>query len=159
MSGLFLNLDAGPYGFPIVLQKRPSDVLLNPYGTVFGSAAYAPEYAASKAFDGNSATSFATLDVSNGYIGMDLGAVRTITQIRVMGRAGFENRSSGGQVRSGNSADLSGFTVRASNPASWPTNPSFHTFGFPGGFSARYVWLYGGIEAGNPAEIEIYGTP
>ena len=122
-----------------------------------GSYSAASTYA--QVFDGNLTTFFDPANASlTNYVGLDLLAVQTITQLKFAPRSGFAYRMVGGQFQASNSLNFSSgvvtlYTVTTA-PAAGLTTVSVSVAG-----TYRYVRYTGGTQWVNIAEMEIDGVP
>ena len=128
-------------------------------GTPMGSAPWRGLAAGDKnaAFDGTTATAFDS-EASFIYVGLDLGAQKTIDRLRYFPRVSLAFRMNGGRIRGANSADLSDavtlHTITSNPPeGTWqdvtlPVSPATY----------RYIFFTtDGGGYGNVAELEFFG--
>lgn len=161
---VFFTTGADGYGNVAELEfygrAGPPPVASDPQlaGTAIGSSPWHGIAAGDKAsaFDGNTGTAFDSEDPFI-YVGLDLGAAKTISRIRFYPRAGFAYRMSGARIRGANAADLSDavtlYTVPAVPEGAWQdvTLPAT---------TAGYRFVFFTTDAsgyGNVAELQFFG--
>jgi hypothetical protein len=162
---VFFTTDAGGYGNVAELEfygrtgtpPASGDPRLS--GTIIGSSPWHGFTAGDKfkAFDGDTNTTFDSEDPFI-FVGLDFGAVQTITRIRYFPRNGFAYRMNGARIRGANSPDFSDavtlYTITSAPPeGAWQ---DVTLAASAGGY--RYVFFTTDANGyGNVAELEFFG--
>ncbi|MBX9624222.1 MAG: discoidin domain-containing protein, partial [Gemmataceae bacterium] len=111
-----------------------------------------------KAFDGNLATYFDAPAAAGGWVGLDLGAARAISQIRFAPRAYASVRMVGGVFQASNTADFSSGVVTLHTVGAAPVEGARTAVAVAPAGQYRYVrYLAPALSWGNIAEFEVYG--
>jgi fibronectin type 3 domain-containing protein len=110
--------------------------------------------------DGNFNTFYDAPDGSlTQWVGLDMGAARTITQIQYAPRAGYEWRMVGAQFQVSNTADFSAGVVTLFTITTAPIAGQFTAVQVNPGAAYRYVRYIGGTGWVNISEMEVDGLP
>ncbi|WP_425614097.1 DUF1592 domain-containing protein [Anatilimnocola sp. NA78] len=110
-----------------------------------------------KVFDGDLTTQLDGPNANSYWIGLDLGSVKPIQQLRFAGRIGYEQRLVGGKFQASSTADFSDdivdlFTVETAPPRGWVKHD------LPNAVERRYVrYVPPKNSFGNIAEFEVRG--
>ena len=129
-------------------------------GTAIGTAGATAATAREKAFDGNLGTSFAAPDAakSGAWVGLDLGAATSITELRFAPAAGAAARMVGGVFQVSNTADFSVGVVDVYKVTAAPPDGKLTAVAVTPPVGYRYIrYLAPANSWGNIAEFEVYG--
>lgn len=110
-----------------------------------------------KAFDGDAKTYFAAPTTAAVWVGLDLGAATSLTQVRFAPRAGYGAGMVGGVFQASNTADFSSGVVDLYKVKAAPPDGTTTAAVAPPG-TYRYVRYLAPVgSAGNLAEFEVFG--
>jgi hypothetical protein len=110
-----------------------------------------------KVFDGNLSSHFDAPSANGAWVGLDLGASRTITQVKFAPRTSFASRMVGGKFQVSNSASFTSATT-IHTIGSVPATGSLTTQSVTVSGTWRYVrYLSPDGSYGNIAEMEVHG--
>ena len=151
------NLDA----FRINAVSTPTPTTTRLAGTTYGTAGSYNNAGntIAKATDGNLATFFDAPTASGAAVGIDLGAAKTVTQIKFAPRSGYGSRMVGGVFQASNSQNFTSGVVTAYTVGLAPANGSLTTV-TPSTATAYRYWRYVGPANGycDVAEFQLYGA-
>ena len=127
-------------------------------GTAIGSPAYSSDYAIANAMDGDPATAYAGADASGAWIGVDLGAVCTVSQVQIYPRAGYEGALAGVSIDT--SADGVTWTPTGSMTPASIVGGAYRAANLSPAVQTRYLRMVGndGSRA-TVADLRFLGTP
>ncbi len=111
-----------------------------------------------KATDGSTATFYDGLVADGNWVGLDLGAATSISQIRFAPRSGFTSRMVGGSFQVSTTADFSAGVTTVYTIAAPPAAGVLTTATLAGPVTARYVrYLSPAGSFGDVAEFQAFG--
>ncbi len=114
---------------------------------------------AAKAFDGDGNTFF-DAPAGTAWVGLDLGAARSVTQVQLVPRAGYAGRMVGGTFQASNTADFSSGVTTLYTVKAVPAAGRFTAAAVTAAGSFRYVrYLSPAGGHGNVAELAFAGRP
>ncbi len=106
-------------------------------GTAFSSTPYSSNTAANTQ-DGNFTTAFGSADGNNGYVGIDMGTAKTITNIAIAPETGSAGRVNGMVIQGSNTSSSTGF-VDIYTIATTPADNQYTVYSFPNSTAYRYI--------------------
>jgi hypothetical protein len=141
----------GVYNAPPVSSKLS--------GTPIGTASPVSSTSLNQVFDGDFTTYFddPTDSTLSDWVGIDLGAQHTITQIQFAPRVGYEFRMYGGQFQVSNDPTFTTGVVTIYTINAIPTAGQFTSVQISAPGTYRYVRYVGGTQWVNIAEMEVDG--
>jgi len=106
-------------------------------GTAFSSTPYQSNVT-SNTQDGNFTTTFGSADGHNGYVGIDMGTAKTITQVAIAPENGSAGRVSGMIIQGSNVSPTAGF-VNLYTITDVPPENQYTVYSFPNTTAYRYI--------------------
>ena len=127
-------------------------------GTTYGTAGSGTNTVA-KATDGSLATYYDSPTGSGGYVAIDLGSAKAVSQIKFAPRSGWASRMVGGRFQASNTADFSSGVVTVYTVTTAPATGSLTTVSTGTATAYRY-WRYIGASYtySDIAEFQLFGT-
>ena len=127
-------------------------------GTTYGTAGSGTNTVA-KATDGSLATYYDSPTGSGGYVAIDLGSAKAVSQISFAPRSGWASRMVGGRFQASNSADFTSGVVTLFTVAAVPATGSLTTVSTGTATAYRY-WRYIGANYtySDIAEFQLFGS-
>ena len=148
------------YRFPSGGGGSPAKLSGTPIGTP-GSYGGNPDTELDKCFDGNVDTFFDS-PIQEGWVGMDFGTAKVLTEVRIVMRSGHLERLQNTAIQVSNSADFSDatdvYTFAGGTNGTYPAATAYTITGAPSRRYARWANVVFGASWGNAAELEFWGT-